>query len=117
MRYSVGASLPAFPASLTFIGVHQDGTILLFLIKDSVGACLYADGILAVVTHNWQDMKPGIGEDTFLPLVNAHPLYRTRRDIVPLFAGNDTGVTANTATLVDEKAILCHYDSPWYFSI
>ena len=57
-------------------------------------------------------MKPGIGENACLPLVDTHPLDCAWGNIMPLHAGNGARITASAATQVNEETILGHCNLP-----
>jgi hypothetical protein len=42
-------------------------------------------------------------------LVDSHPFLRTGWDLMPLLAGNSTGVTTDASTLIEIEPILTHF--------
>jgi hypothetical protein len=98
--------------SFAFLGVDQDGTILVFLIKGTIWAGLYTDRILAVKAHHRQRTEYHIWEIASFPLIDAHPLDRAWRNVMPLHTGDGTLIATDTPTLINKETVLGHWYTP-----
>jgi hypothetical protein len=87
-------------------------TSLVVKIDDSIrtavegfgGADGYAGSRIAVVTSHHAEVAPGMRIYTFLDVLDPGAKH-AHRNLVLLFTGYRTGVTANTSVLIDDESI------------
>jgi hypothetical protein len=114
---TVGTSLKTCAIPLATVLIDKNRPILLFLKDGLVRAGIDTVRLIAVVAVDGQKAQAQVRKCSLLPLIDAHIFKGARLDVVPFFARDTAGTTAGTPALIEEKSVLSHIPSPFYYDI